>query len=106
MVLCGVIYAALLILSFLRKRKMLPEWMRDKSLYRIMFLINTIALLLFVNDFQNQDTSMNRNSIGGSSKTQEYHVSVDGKLEDESLVVELGALEYTDQEMKEILHSY
>lgn len=102
MVLCGVIYAVLLILGFLRKRKMLPEWMRDKSSYRIMFLINTIALLLFVNDFQNQDTSMNRNSIGGSSKTQEYHVSVDGKLEDESLVVELGALEYTDQEMKEI----
>ena len=102
MVLCAVVYVVLVILCLLRKRKKLPVWLRDKSIYRIMFLMNSIALLMFINDFLYDDVRMSRNSYGGENKTQEYLVSVDGMLEEESVVVELGALEYSDKEKKEV----
>lgn len=105
MILCAVIYVVLLILFLVRKKKVIPAWMRAGSLHRILFLMNTIALLLFVNDFLDEDTSLKRNSYGGSNKTQEYYVSVDGKLEEELVVVELGALEHSEQEMKEIFEN-
>lgn len=102
MILCAVIYVALLVLMLFRKRKKIPVWMRDKNIYRIMFLMNSIAIILFISDFLSEDTSMNRDSYGGDRKTQEYYVSVDGQLEEELVVVEVDALEYSEEEVENI----
>lgn len=105
MIVCVVIYVVLLILFLARKRKRIPEWMRNKRVRRVMFLLNTVAMLLFVSDRFGENNSLVRNPYGGISKTQEYQVSIDGALEDELVVVEIGALEYSDKEIKDIFQS-
>ena len=74
---CAGIYIVLILLFIMRKRKMMPKWLRDGKIRRVLFLVNTIAMMLFASERFTEDNHLIRNSYGEGSKTQEYQLHVD-----------------------------
>lgn len=105
MAVCIGIYGVLLVCFLWRKSLNFPEWMRTPGILRVLLLMNSIAFLLFLNENVADSNHLTRNTYGGGKKTQEYRVSVEGKLEDELIVVEIGEREYSDEELKEVFQN-
>lgn len=107
MVVCIVIYIFLLILMWIEKRRKLIPGLKEKEkrlLFRTLFVSNTLALVLFTTDlFGNfSPKNMRRNSYGEGSRLESYEVTVQGKLENEPLEIEVQEREYTSAEIQEI----
>lgn len=95
MIVCIIVYVGLLVSKL---------WQKNKKIFWILFVSNTIALILFgVELLGNKSLGVvMRNSYGEGSRTETYEASVEGELEDEPFEVEIGEREYTDEEMDEI----
>ena len=105
MAICVGIYGLLLIGFLRRKKQGLPKWIRTPGIFRVLLLMNSIAFLVFLSGRVEDSNSLTRNSYGGGKKTQEYRVSVEGKLEDERIIVEVGEREYSDKELKVVFQN-
>lgn len=99
---CVGIYIVLILLFIIRKRKLVPKWLRDGKIRRVLFVVNTIAMLLFVSERFTEDNHLVRNSYGEGSKTQEYQLRVVGEPREESVLLEIGALEYSEDEIQKM----
>ena len=95
MIVCVLVYLALFLLG-VRKR--------NKQVFRILMVANTIALLIFILQMldQNQIENMNRNSYGGGDKVEVYEATVEGEFENESIEIEVGERQYSKEEIEEI----
>ena len=95
MILCFILFGVL----FLGKKR-IP----DKKIWLVLFCCNSIALLLFIGAWKREQVvqEIERNSYGEGERTETYYVSVDGELDKEELILEIGERRYTQEEAKEL----
>ena len=95
MIICFIVYVALFVSKL---------WCRNRKIFWILLLTNSIAMVLFVMEFLGKDSLgvLMRNSYGEGSRTEVYEASVEGELEDETFEVEIGERQYTSEEIEEI----
>lgn len=107
MAVCIVIYIVLLAVIWIDKRRKLIPGLKNKEkriLFRTLFISNTFALILFATDLLGElsPKDMRRNSYGEGSRVESYEVTVEGKLENEPLEIEVQEREYTSAEIQGI----
>lgn len=79
-------------------------WNRNRKIFWVLLLTNSIAMVLFVADVLGRDSLgvLIRNSYGEGSRTEVYKASVEGELKDEIFEIEIGEREYTSEEIEKI----
>lgn len=107
MITCMTVYLILICLFVLRKTGKLPRWpciQEEKYVFLILILCNTLALTVFVMETKGEAGSsvVTRNTYGSSSKTEEYELTAEELLEKESVSIDIGAREYTGEEIQEL----
>jgi len=107
MVVCIVIYIFLLAVLWIeKKRKMIPGLReREKRLiFSTLFVSTTLALVFFAIELFGElsPEDMRRNSYGEGKRVESYEVTVEGKLENEPLEIQVQEREYTSTEIQGI----
>jgi len=107
MVVCIVIYIFLLAVLWIeKKRKMIPGLReREKRLiFSTLFVSTTLALVFFALELFGElsPEDMRRNSYGEGKRVESYEVTVEGKLENEPLEIQVQEREYTSTEIQGI----
>lgn len=107
MLICIVIYLAGFGFLLLFRRRKIPPFCKTKEgkrMIAIIFLANTIALCLFVQDGQKAGRAdrIYRNAYGKGDKRETYKVTIEDGVQDEEITVEVGEREYTNEEIRNI----
>lgn len=105
MITCVVVYLILLCLFILRKAGKLPRWpciQEEKYVFLVLFLCNTLALAVFLMEVKagEEGAVVTRGTYGSSSKTEEYELTAEDVLKEESVSIDIGAREYTGEEIQ------
>ena len=103
---CMTFIILILFLVFNKKGKFLRILDKKETNYFFLILLtsNAVALLLFAADFigQQSEKEIVRNSYGQGTKKEAFEVTMEGELEQESVVVEIKEQEYTLEETKDM----
>lgn len=105
MITCIIVYLILICLLILRKAGKLPRCpciQEEKYVFLILLLCNTLALAVFLMEANvgEQSAVVTRNTYGSSSKKEEYELTAEDVLEKESVSIDIGAREYTGEEIQ------
>lgn len=97
---CIILWGIIFVGSYLYRKEKAPEVISGKEgKYIIIILIaaNMIATVLFLISLLGQESGNEivRNAYGEGSKSESFHVTVEGELENEPFTVTVGEQEYT-----------